>query len=144
MGALSSWASLALSHHIIVQVAALRVGVYDFNHYALLGDDIVIANEKVASAYHSIMVQTLGVDINMSKTLVSDTSFEFAKRLVTVQGELSPIGAKNLLLCLKSLNGIPSVFYDLVTKNFAFDEKSVESLFTNVPTVRKSRMEQLK
>lgn len=55
MGALSSWAMLALTHHYIVLVAARRVGLFDFTHYAILGDDIVIANDLVAATYHSIV-----------------------------------------------------------------------------------------
>jgi hypothetical protein len=53
MGALSSWAMLALTHHAIVQWAALRAGVITsggkwFLDYAVLGDDIVLANGRVA------------------------------------------------------------------------------------------------
>jgi hypothetical protein len=57
MGALSSWAMLALTHHYIVRVAASRVGISDFTHYAILGDDIVIANDNVALSYHSLVTE---------------------------------------------------------------------------------------
>lgn len=93
---------LALTHHVIVQIAATRVGKPEFNFYALLGDDIVIADEAVAKSYHMIMTTILGVDINLSKSLISPDSFEFAKRLVTMDGEVSAVGAKNLLVGLKS------------------------------------------
>jgi hypothetical protein len=93
---------LALTHHVIVQVAAMRVGQLSFSSYALLGDDIVIADEAVAKSYHMIMTEILGVEINLSKSLVSSNSFEFAKRLVTMDGEVSAVGAKNLLVGLKS------------------------------------------
>lgn len=93
---------LALTHHVIVQIAAKRVGIPSFTNYALLGDDIVIANTAVAKSYHTIMTQTLGVEINLSKSLISDDSLEFAKRLVTMSGEVSAVGAKNLLVGLKS------------------------------------------
>jgi hypothetical protein len=46
MGALSSWAMLALTHHFIVQCAAWQTGITPktalFDEYAVLGDDIVI------------------------------------------------------------------------------------------------------
>lgn len=93
---------LALTHHVIVQIAAARVGKLSFSSYALLGDDIVIADEAVARSYHMIMTEILGVEINLSKSLVSNDSFEFAKRLVTMDGEVSAVGAKNLLVGLKS------------------------------------------
>ena len=56
MGALSSWASLALSHHVLVQIAVRRVGWKYFDLYAIfyffqkkkMGDDIVIADKAVA------------------------------------------------------------------------------------------------
>lgn len=46
---------LALTHHYIVAIAARRVGILDFNHYAVLGDDIVIANDLVAASYYSLV-----------------------------------------------------------------------------------------
>jgi len=129
---------LALTHHVIVRISALRVGIPGFTHYALLGDDIVIANEKVANVYHEIMTAVLGVDINLSKSLKSNYAFEFAKRLIRLDGELSPVGAKNLLVGLKTLKGIPSILLDLVNKNFALSEESVTNMYKSIPTVRKS------
>jgi hypothetical protein len=144
MGALSSWAMLALTHHYIVQVAARRVGQMSFTHYAVLGDDIVIANDLVASSYHSLVTEWLGVDINLSKSLVSADCFEFAKRLVTLTGEVTPPGAKNVLLALKSLNGIPSLLLDLVNKGFLLSEDDVTEYFERIPSVRrKSALKEL-
>lgn len=135
---------LALTHHVIVRISALRVGKPNFTHYALLGDDIVIADEQVALIYHEIMTSILGVDINLSKSLKSRNSFEFAKRLIRLDGELSPVGAKNLLVGLKTLKGIPSILLDLVNKNFTLSEESVDQLYKSVPTVRKSQVERMK
>jgi len=70
MGAYSSFPMLALTHHVIVQVAARRAGIGQwFSNYAILGDDIVIADPRVAPHYLNIMRDTLGVDINLSKSL---------------------------------------------------------------------------
>jgi len=134
---------LALTHHVLVRVAANRVGLPNFDHYALLGDDVVIANEEVAKAYHQLMTVTLGVEINLSKSLISSHSFEFAKRLITKEGEVSPVGAKNLLVALKSLKGIPSVLQDLINKGFILTEESVDKMYKLVPTVRKSQLEKI-
>jgi len=144
MGALSSWAMLALTHHTLVRIAALRVGITNFTHYALLGDDIVIANNSVAKSYHTLMVTVLGVDINLSKSMISLNSFEFAKRIVTMDGEVSPVGAKNLLVGLKSLKGIPSILLDLVNKGLCLSEETCDQLYKSVPTVRKSQLNRLK
>jgi len=134
---------LALTHHTLVRIAANRVGIPDFVHYAILGDDVVIANSSVAKSYHHLMTTVLGVEINLSKSLISTDSFEFAKRLVTMKGEVSPVGAKNLLVALKSLKGVPSVLLDLVNKGFYLTEDSVNQLYKSIPTVRKSQLDRL-
>jgi len=134
---------LALTHHILVRIAATRVGLTNFSHYALLGDDIVIANSSVAKSYHHLMTVVLGVDINLSKSLISKDSFEFAKRLVTMAGEVSPVGAKNLLVGLKSLKGIPSILLDLVNKGSYLTEDQCDKLYKSVPTVRKSQLSRI-
>ncbi|AEG79311.1 RNA-dependent RNA polymerase [Tuber aestivum mitovirus] len=87
MGALSSWAMLALTHHMIVQFAAASVGVTGwFKEYMVLGDDIVIYNSEVAKAYSTLM-GTLGVGISDTKSLTSKIGvFEFAKRLMDLEG----------------------------------------------------------
>lgn len=79
MGAYSSFAMLALTHHVLVRHAALKAGIHNFKDYALLGDDIVIANDVVASNYLELMM-TLGVKINLSKSVVSKDIAEFAKK----------------------------------------------------------------
>jgi hypothetical protein len=134
---------LALTHHMIVKLAARRLGITGFTDYALLGDDIVIANESVALAYHSIMTEILGVQINLSKSLKSAHSFEFAKRLITLDGEVSPVGAKNLLVGLKSLKGIPSILLDLHNKGVVLTEESINQLYKSIPTVRKTQVEKM-
>jgi hypothetical protein len=45
----------------------------------ILGDDIVIKNDKVAKTYIKVM-NSLGVDISLNKTHVSFDTYEFAKR----------------------------------------------------------------
>lgn len=80
MGAYSSWAVFALTHHLWVQFSAKRVGKQlPFLDYRLLGDDIVIRDDSVAQEYLSLLKQ-IGVDVSEDKTLVSPDSFEFAKR----------------------------------------------------------------
>lgn len=83
MGALSSWPGLAITHHWIVQLAAFRVTNSRkwFTLYEVLGDDIVIFDEAVASEYRNIMA-VLGCEINLNKSISSTSRpvFEFAKR----------------------------------------------------------------
>lgn len=60
------------------------------NNYILLGDDLVISGQSTSSAYKRI-VQDLGMEINLTKTLESKTSFEFAKRYYISGIEHSPM-----------------------------------------------------
>lgn len=103
MGALSSWAMLAITHHFIAQLAAVKAanlkGALDgpfwiaspselqtfqmsspwYSGYEVLGDDIVFFEESIALEYLKIM-EVLGVPINLSKSVVAtNTTFEFAK-----------------------------------------------------------------
>lgn len=82
---------LALTHHVIVQVAAERAGIRKlFLDYALLGDDICIASKEVASQY-LLLMEGLGVEINLSKSLQSSTKVvEFAKRWKVGETDVSP------------------------------------------------------
>jgi hypothetical protein len=45
----------------------------------ILGDDIVIKNDKIAKTYIRV-INSLGVDISLHKTHVSLNTYEFAKR----------------------------------------------------------------
>jgi hypothetical protein len=80
MGALSSWAVFSLSHHVLVQLAAKRAGHTGFFQlYALLGDDLVIADKAVAQQYQTLCA-TFGVEIGLAKSMISSNrSLEFAK-----------------------------------------------------------------
>lgn len=101
MGALSSWVMLALTHHFIVQWAAWKVRGSDagwFSDYAVLGDDIVIADPAVAETYLDLMTREIGVDINPHKSLISlkALSMEFAKRYYINGKECTPRSFKEL------------------------------------------------
>lgn len=69
---------LALTHHVIVRISAMNRGINSFSDYAIIGDDIVIANNDVAEEYLNLM-KLLGVSINLSKSVISPLFGEFAK-----------------------------------------------------------------
>jgi hypothetical protein len=95
MGAYSSWAMFALCHHVIVRIAAKRAGkTVFFERYALLGDDIVIADSEVAKEYRTILAE-LDVAVSETKTHVSNDTYEFAKRWVHCGTEVTgaPLGS---------------------------------------------------
>lgn len=101
MGALSSWVMLAITHHAIVQYAAyIARGRQNpwiwFKLYSVLGDDVCIADERVAKTYVRVM-QSLGVEISLAKSLESShRTAEFAKRF-WIPEDCSPISFRELL-----------------------------------------------
>lgn len=109
MGALSSWAMLALTHHALVQYAAslaYPIRTSWFMRYAILGDDVVIADRAVAVKYLEVM-KTIGVDISIAKSLVSASgSLEFAKRTWISGREATPISLAELLVALCHLGAL--------------------------------------
>lgn len=104
MGALSSWAMLALTHHFIVQFAAYRAGFRGwFQEYGILGDDIVLGRTDVAKQYLFIM-RVLGVGIGLHKSLISTSgvALEFAKKTFYMGTDVSPITITELQAAFNS------------------------------------------
>lgn len=98
MGARSSFPMLALTHHVIVKIAARQAGQSDYQDYAILGDDIVVCGKDVAERYESIM-DTLGLEISQPKTIKCSPSSavataEFCRRLFYNGTEISPLPVK--------------------------------------------------
>jgi hypothetical protein len=110
MGAYSSWAMLALTHHAIVQWAAYNckhTGWFDL--YAVLGDDLVIGDSAVAAEYLLIM-ERLGVKISFAKSIVSSNlSIEFAKRFFYRGVEVSPLPLVGVAVSWIGVSGIPEI-----------------------------------
>jgi len=117
MGALSSWAMLALTHHAIVQFAASKAypkAKQWFGGYALLGDDIVIADKLVAREYLALM-GTLGVEIGLAKSLISSTgSLEFAKRTWVKGQACSPISLMEMSVAASSITALEELIRELL------------------------------
>lgn len=138
IGALSSWAMLALCHHLLVQVAARRVGYKEwFPYYALLGDDIIIAEESVAMAYRTLM-EDLGVTINLSKSFeMKSGTLEFAKRWFHPNlGDLSPIGPGLILAALRNPRLIAVLIQDALNRNFVIPTRVVGDLYRYIKIIR--------
>jgi len=126
MGALSSWAIFALSHHFVVQWAHYRTGGQSWFHdYAIIGDDVVIMNTKVAEQY-LVILNHLGVGISMHKSLTSTTGvFEFAKQIHYKGTNLSAINPNEAIKAYKDDAFMVSWIEDLVQREFQPDLISV-------------------
>lgn len=84
---------------MLVAHAARRVGIPIglFRDYAILGDDIVIANGAVARSYFSLMTE-IGVGIGLAKSLISRNGvLEFAKRFYVRGQDCSAISLREVL-----------------------------------------------
>lgn len=99
LGYLSSWPLFALSHHMLIWWAAEQVYPGGrFRKYAILGDDVVIADIQVKDVYIGLLSR-LGVGISVAKSLTSPTgACEFAKRfrLDRMTKDVSPISLKKI------------------------------------------------
>jgi len=121
MGALSSWCMLAVTHHLIVQLAARLAGVQLqgwFVGYELLGDDLVIFNKEVASKY-LLLCSWLGLEINQAKSIISESRpvLEFAKRTSLKGVDVSALSWKQFFQS-NSLYGRLAISQSLLTKGY--------------------------
>lgn len=136
MGAYSSFAMLALSHHYLVRYSAFRIGKKDLNNlpYVLLGDDISLGLwTDFFDSYKSLMIG-LGVQINLFKSIVSfQGNLEFTKRLFTPHGEFSPIGARSILMSLNFWYFIPSLILDSMKKHRTQSFVQIDNLLMILP-----------
>jgi len=113
MGALSSWAMLALTHHFLVQSAYWRAYPHNIENlytgYAILGDDLVINDSLVKDQYLEIL-EELGVECGLHKSLLSPTgtALEFAKRTFYKGVDVSPISLTEFYAANGSLSEIIS------------------------------------
>lgn len=117
MGAYSSWAMLATFNHFMVQIAANRAGFKTFDLYAVLGDDVVIANDRVAFEYKAILSH-LGIGISEAKSLTSSLFCEFAKQYVGPGIILTPLGPGQLLGLLRYRRNIVPVVSEMQNLGF--------------------------
>jgi len=133
MGAYSSFAMLAITHHVIVQVAAIKAGISDvFTDYCVLGDDIVIANDQVAAEYIQLM-KSLGLDISVGKSVISTKFTEFAKRLRGCHYDISPLGPGLILQCLRNRYYICILIFELLRRGLLHEYEVFPKLLSAIP-----------
>lgn len=146
MGALSSWAMLALTHHAIVQYANSLIGNRGWTEaYEVLGDDIVIFDAHLASKYVELMGE-FGVALNMSKSVISiqkEPVVEFAKKTSLKGKDVSPLSLK-MFLNQDSFHGKISIFdywsrkinshylfaFKTIMKSYKWDNRAGKDIFS--------------
>jgi hypothetical protein len=75
-------------------VCQTRRPSHSWDEYVLLGDDIVLADEKVTKEYMTVL-DVLGVKVSEIKTCVSADTYEFTKRWIHFGEEVTgaPLGS---------------------------------------------------
>jgi len=102
MGALSSWASMALVHHSLVQFAHHKATsrVEWYKDYLVLGDDVDIATLETVSTAYKELCADFSITIGLAKSLQSKLNcFEFANRRYIPAGDVSPLSFREELAC---------------------------------------------
>jgi hypothetical protein len=95
MGCYASWPLCSLAHHLVVHYAAYKGNVTQpQSSYRLIGDDVIISDQVIASQYRSL-ITGLGLQINAGKTVESTSDVfrgaEVAKQLYLNGTCLTPI-----------------------------------------------------
>jgi len=99
MGALSSWASMAMVHHALVQFSAWKAGQQTwYTSYRVLGDDVDIAKLSAVAENYQCTCSAFSIIIGIQKSLRSDKNvFEFANQRFCPEGNISPLSYKEEL-----------------------------------------------
>jgi len=110
LGFYGAWPAFALTHHLVIWFVAAQVypGV-PFTRYAILGDDIVIGDERVAERYREL-ISPLNVPFSLEKSLVSSVgALEFAKRFFVrgVTKGFFPVSSHMLRSLVSSISLVP-------------------------------------
>lgn len=84
-----------LAHAMIIDHLDQKVNGGPTQCWQVVGDDVVIADDTVAKLYKESMTQ-LGVEINLSKSLISSKYAEFLGKLMTKEGVNPSIKVKIL------------------------------------------------
>jgi hypothetical protein len=113
MGFLSSWASMAMAHHVIIAFSYLKAGVKPRDwKYVVIGDDMAISNKDAAGHYLNTL-QKLGMPIAIAKSIIPvdgvQNVAEIAKRYFVNGIEISPITPSAVNLATNSLEDLLSL-----------------------------------
>jgi len=110
MGYLSSWAAMAITHHIIIHYCYHINNIAPANRrYCVIGDDVAISHKGTAESYKEVL-NSLGMEISLGKSITpydkNHISAEIAKRYFHNGEEISPLTPKLIIQgtnCISSL-----------------------------------------
>jgi hypothetical protein len=93
MGINPSFHLATLTHIMVCYNLARHLGLKGKLHNLIqvVGDDIVISDDRLANAYHQFMVDQCKVKINLEKSMISDRFTSFCGKILTAQGEIPAV-----------------------------------------------------
>jgi len=111
MGALSSWASLALVHHAIIQFSAWKNYRFPYPYYRVLGDDNEIAHDKVVAQAYVQSLAEFRIKTGGLKDFVSSRGFlNFANQSYINLTNISPMSLKEEIQCVTAQARVASAY----------------------------------
>jgi len=130
LGAYSSWAMLAITHHVICRYALKRIGkarIEGQPTFAIVGDDNALLGRSFAGSYRKVMVDFCKVSVSPLKGFSPDTVSgknpfgggtstsvaEFCKRVFYNGEEISTVSPMTLLSSLEYPLDFPMLISDL-------------------------------
>lgn len=85
MGAYASWPLCSLAHHLVVEYCARQLNIRQPKHlYRMIGDDVIITERALAQKYKEV-IQLLGVELNLGKTVISSEASDYSGAEVAKQ-----------------------------------------------------------
>lgn len=85
MGAYASWPLCSLAHHLVVEYCAFKHNIKQPKHlYRMIGDDVIITHNELAQSYQET-IQSLGIELNLGKTVTSPESADYSGAEVAKQ-----------------------------------------------------------
>lgn len=93
MGWVVSFFLATVTHSAVASMCCHRHRLNQGYHHSIVGDDISWSSRRGAASYASFM-NTVGVSINMDKSMVSDQFAEFCSKILTVDGPVRSMKVK--------------------------------------------------
>lgn len=117
-----------MCHHLVLFACCKNLNI-DFltAKYKLLGDDIVIFDDDLAREYQKL-INLLGVEINFSKSFISKSYFEFAKRIFIPNKEISPFPLGSVNDSIKSITCLIEMLDSAQRKGFNIPNQNQTAL----------------
>lgn len=107
-----------------------------FKDYALLGDDLVIANKEVGESYIHL-ISELGMDYSIEKTHKSSNFYEFAKRIVYNGIEVTGFAVGGLVNVYKSYPLLHNFLQTQESHGYVLETEIDQVLFPILFTIHK-------